>query len=387
MSGWEVVSLGEVATIARKTVEPSDVGDVTAYVGLENIKRGGALVNVKTVGDADLMSTKFRFTNEQVLFGKLRPYLAKIARPNFSGVCSTDILPISPGSRLDRDYFAHFLAHPRIVALAASRATGANLPRLSPTELAKFPLPLPPLPEQRRIAEVLDQVDALRTKRREAFAHIDDLTQSIFLSMFGDPRTNPRTWTSCELSALVAPSDRINYGVVQPGDQDDAGVPIVRVGDLMGGRVNRSSLKRISHSVESQYSRSRLRGNEILISCVGSIGNVAVVGPEDIGSNIARAIARVPVENETTRKYVAAYLRTSAVQDYFTSELRTVSQPTLNIKQIAETRVLLPPIELQGEFASRVTAVSLLKARQQGHLDDLDALFASLQDRAFRGLL
>ena len=82
---------------------------------------------------------------------------------------------------------------------------------------------------------------------------------------------------------------------------------------------------------------------------------------------------------------MAAYLSTDFVQRYFTNELRTVRQPTLNIKQLSETTVVLPPIGLQREFARRVAAVERLKAAQRASLAEMDALFASLQHRAFRG--
>jgi len=84
---------------------------------------------------------------------------------------------------------------------------------------------------------------------------------------------------------------------------------------------------------------------------------------------------------------MAAYLSTDFVQRCFTNELRTVSQPTLNIKQISETTVLLPPITLQRDFARRVTAVDVLRTAQRTALAELDALFVSLQHRAFRGEL
>lgn len=168
-----IVELASVATIERKGVDPSALPPETMYLGLEHIERGGRIIGHDTVGGAKLASTKLRFTTEHVLFGKLRPNLAKISRPNFAGVCSTDILPIRPGKDLDRDYLAHYLAQRSIVEFAASRTSGANLPRLSPTVLARFPIPLQPLPEQRRIAAVLDHADALRAKRRQVLTHFD----------------------------------------------------------------------------------------------------------------------------------------------------------------------------------------------------------------------
>ena len=81
------------------------------------------------------------------------------------------------------------------------RATGASYPAVSDRIVWESKIPLPPLPEQRRIAELLDKADALRAKRRAALAQLDTLTQSIFLNVFGDPVTNPKEWAEVALSA------------------------------------------------------------------------------------------------------------------------------------------------------------------------------------------
>jgi type I restriction enzyme S subunit len=78
--------------------------------------------------------------------------------------------------------------------------------------------------------------------------------------------------SSIALASLIREDDTINYGVVQPGDDHDEGIPLVRVGDLIEGKVRHSELKRIAPAIEAAYKRSRLRGDEILVSCVGSIG-------------------------------------------------------------------------------------------------------------------
>ena len=188
------VPLSDVAVIERDIVDSTAIGSGTLYVGLENIESGGRFVGVRPVDAGELASSKFAFTRHHLLYGKLRPYLAKIARPEFDGICSTDILPLRPGPDLDRGYLAWLLLTPEMVAYASSRATGANLPRLSPSALAEFKIPLPHLPEQRRIAEILDKADALRAKRRAALAQLDTLTRSVFFDMFGDPATNPKGW-------------------------------------------------------------------------------------------------------------------------------------------------------------------------------------------------
>jgi len=251
--------------------------------------------------------------------------------------------------------------------------------------LLSVELRLPGLDEQRRIARILDAAEALRVKRREAAAWTARLPQSLLAQTIS--RLPNELGPSCALASFVAEGDRINYGVVQPGADVDGGVPLIRAGDLVDGKVRRDKLRTIDPAVDASYRRSRLVGNEILVSCVGSIGAVAMTNPNDIGSNIVRAIARVPIASAPLRGYIAAYLGTAHVQRYFVAELRTVAQPTLNIKQIRELAVPVPPDAWLNGFATRAAAIDRLLERQLAQLTNLDALFAALQHRAFSEIL
>jgi type I restriction enzyme S subunit len=302
-----------------------------------------------------------------------------------SGCVHDGWLILSPrNENASPDFFYHLLGSDFVYAEFERRAAGATVKNLNIDLVKEVRVPLPPIAEQRRIAEVLDRAEALLAKRRAALAQLDPLAQSLFLDLFGDPATNSKGFPKKPLASLVRDDDTINYGVVQPGGDLDEGIPLVRVGDLIGGKVRHSGLKRIAPSIEAAYKRSRLRGNEILVSCVGSVGVIALADESVKGFNIARAVARIPLAETTSRLFMAAYLSTDFVQRYFTNELRTVSQPTLNIKQLSETTVVLPPIHLQHEFARRVTAVEKLKTAQRASFTELDALFATLQHRAFR---
>lgn len=263
--------------------------------------------------------------------------------------------------------------------------SGTAQPFIKPSDVKTHNVYLPSIEEQRRIASILDAADALRTKRRQAQAKLNTLTQAIFFDMFGGMSGDPSLCSP--LSELVPPEDRINYGVVQPGSDAIEGVPMIRVGDLIDGRVNHGTVKRIAADIDAQYSRSRLVGDEILLSCVGSAGVVALASPKEEGWNIARAVARIPLRKSIERDYVAAFLSGPIAQRYFDNELRTVSQPTLNIKQIKETPIPIPSTRDQADFAGRVQRVRQAQDFQRTSLEHLDALFASLQHRAFRGEL
>lgn len=249
--------------------------------------------------------------------------------------------------------------------------------------LRSLEIPLPPLDEQRRIAAILDKADALRRKRKRAVDLLDGLTQSIFLDMFGDGSNFDAT----PLASFINQDDRINYGVVQPGDEVSDGVSLVRVSDLKVGRVDHSNLRKVSQAISKKHSRSLLRGNEILISCVGSIGEIALVSPQDVGLNIARAVARVPIADELQRSFVGEYLRSPVVQRYFTKELRTVSQPTLNIKQISETLIpAVPQSQIVG-FLEKAGIVRVALDAARACAESSNFLFSSLQSSAFSGQL
>ena len=206
--------------------------------------------------------------------------------------------------------------------------------------------------------------------------------------MFGGLNARLAGWPKVALANVVRRDDHINYGVVQPGPETETGVPLVRVANLVAGDFSQQSLKKIDPSIEAQYKRSRLHGDEILVACVGSVGAVALASPRLAGANIARAVARVRIdEKKASRGYVAEFLRLPSTQRYFSAETRTVAQPTLNIKQLAETPLILPPLEEQKKFSGRVDEIARLRSLGSEHLATLDALFASLRHRAFEGAL
>jgi type I restriction enzyme S subunit len=293
VTAWPEVALQDVAILERDAVAPDAIEDGTTYVGLEHITTGGDFVNVGTVEGGDLKSTKFAFSPVHVLYGKLRPYLGKIARPDFSGVCTTEIIPIRPGRKLDRSFLVHFLRQPEQIELATARSAGANLPRLSPNELAKFKIPLPPVSEQRRIAAILDQADVLRAKRRAALAQLDEMAQALFVEMFGiDGRQAPGTVVTT-LAEVVRTGTIVTYGIVQAGDEFPGGVPYIRTGDIVNGEIRLEGLRHTDPALAAKFARSRVVEGEIVMSIRATVGTAAMV-PRDLeGANLTQGTARI----------------------------------------------------------------------------------------------
>ena len=135
---------------------------------------------------------------------------------------------------------------------------GVAMIHVTKSGMEAWKIPLPPLDEQKRIAAILDKADGLRRKRRQAIELLDTLTQSIFVEMFGDPVSGMKL---VELSELVRDGDRINYGVVQPGEEDENGVPLIRGTDIRHGSVDHAQLRTVSNTVNQRHSKSILKGD------------------------------------------------------------------------------------------------------------------------------
>ena len=389
---WPTGALDSIAILDRQSIHPSEAEAATPYLGLEHLDGDGGIDCIQTVGSAGLKSNKFQFSDRHVLFGKLRPYLRKIVRPEFSGVCSTDIIPILPKEGVSRDYLFYFLRTPDTVNLATSRCSGANLPRLSPKQLASFKIPLPPFAEQKRIAGILDAADALRAKRREALAELDTLLQSTFLDMFGDPVTNPMGWHVGRLedcfSATRAGTCCGPFGsALKKHEYVEDGIPVWGIDNVKPNQFIQERSLFITPAKFAQLRRYSVEPGDILISRAGTVGRMCVAMPAVEQSIIGSNLIRLTLNPGAMLPAYFACLYTFCGERL--PSLRASSSDRsysfLNTTRLKQLVLPVPPLNRQHRFAAIVESVEEQKTRQRAHLAELDTLFASLQSRAFRG--
>lgn len=382
---WRETQLGEVAQVERSGVAPDEIRHGTTYVGLENIKPGGGFIDIAPVAAGQLASTKFKFSSAHILYGKLRPYLAKIEAPNFAGVCSTDILPVRPGPELDRRYLLQFLRQPSLVALADSRSSGANLPRLSPNELEKFAIPLPPLPEQRRIAAILDHADTLRSERRTAEITVEKMRHSVFNQLFGDLQRFP----ICPLSELAEVRSGLTKGRRIPPGAKTRLVPYMAVLNVQDRRLNLSQVKEIE-ATEPEIEKYRLRDGDLLLTEGGDpdkLGRGTVWRaelPESIHQN---HIFNVRLHTDLVSPLVLNWITSGGYgkQYFLRSAKQTTGIASINATQLKAFPVPLVPVALQRDFLDKLAEIDRIADAAACSRNQLGALFFSLQSRAFRG--
>jgi type I restriction enzyme S subunit len=241
--------------------------------------------------------------------------------------------------------------------------TGTTRGKLTQAGAAQIVLPLPPLPEQRRIAAILDKANALRAKRRAALPQLDTLTQSIFLDMFGMPKENVKGWPLGSLMEICSPKQ---WPTISTPELTEVGFPVFGANGLIGN-----------------YTAYNHEAPTVLITCRGATcGTINVSPPRCYVTGNAMALDDPDLERITI-EYLAAVLIMRGLADTISG----TAQPQITRQGLEHVKLPLPPLSLQSVFARQIIEVERMKRQQNESLSGLDALFTSLQHRAFRGEL
>jgi type I restriction enzyme S subunit len=289
---------------------------------------------------------------------------------------------VRPGPKLHNRYFVHRLMADYHNGRLADYYTGATIKHFTGQDLARYQFPLPPLAEQRRIAAVLDQAEALRAKCRAALAQLDTLTQSLFLDLFGDPVSNPKGWLRKSFSDLGSLDRGISKHRPRNAPELLGGpYPLVQTGDVAncGGYIR---------SYKSTYSETGLKQSKMWPTgtlLITIAANIAKTGILTFDACFPDSIVGFLADDAATIEFVRVWL--SFLQAAIEEAAPESAQKNINLATLRNLAVPIPPIPLQREFARRLTAVEKLKTAQRASLAELDALFASLQHRAFKGEL
>jgi type I restriction enzyme S subunit len=275
---------------------------------------------------------------------------------------------------IDLDYLCRVLENYDVTPFV----TGTTRGKLTKAGASEIPIPVPPLPEQRRIAAVLDKTDALRAKRYQALAHLDNLEQSIFVEMFGDPVTNPMGWEVCTVGDVTA--------CIVPGRDKPKSfsgkVPWVTTEDLLHLGVTFRSGKGLGLS-QSEISEVRARvipAGSVVISCVGKLGISTIAGNDMVINQQLHSFQCDPRVNNVFLMY---FLATQSAFMY--SKASSTTLPYMNKSVCNSIPLHLPPVDLQEAFSRRISKILMVRELHQHFISRLDSMKETLQYRAFRG--
>lgn len=393
---WRRTTVGALARQRTEKVLPTRA-DTGPYVALENISSGtGQLQRVGASGTA--LSHKTRFAAGDTLFGKLRPNLRKVARANFDGVCSTDIIAVGARAGADTRYLHHLLSSERVYHHVMGDITGTKMPRTSWQRLSSFSFLCPPLTEQRAIAAVLDAIDDTIAHAETAIVRTEALRLSLLHEVLkhGIPREHdggrtvpglgviPASWNVAALGSVLR---SVVYGTNVTLSEGGAGIPVVRMGDLVDGRVNQVDLKTASAPIDPSLF---LMDGDILLNRTNSlalVGKVGYVVNLRRPSSFASYLLRLRVEpTATDSRWLFEVLHAPWTQERL-GRMATpgASQANINPTSLKSLVIAVPPLAEQRRIARLIETVRDYGGAESSRVDHLRWLKHSLADALLSG--
>lgn len=390
------VQIGDVTARAASVDPKKKFVNVFTYIDLSSVNQSQKEISdTKKLEPSEAPSRARQVVQtSDVLISTVRPNLNGVAVvPDVldGAIASTGFTVLRPiTSKILPAYLFQWVKSPLFVDDMISRATGASYPAVSDKIVRESFIPLPPLPEQRRISAILDKVDHLRTQRRESLAHLEALTQSIFDEL----TANANDWAMVPLESLVAPGkSMIRTGPfgsqLLTSEFVGDGIAVLGIDNAVSNTFEWKQRRFISEEKYEQLKRYTVHPGDLIITIMGTLGRSAVI-PADIPIAInTKHLCCITLNRElVVPEYVHAYfLQHEEAARHLRQTTKGSIMGGLNMGIIKAMPVVVPPLELQQTFAKRVTGVERLKEQHRAQLTELDTLFASLQHRAFSGQL
>ena len=330
-------------------------------------------------GDLVIASSGISFDTD----GMLRTRGAFVEREHLPLCLNTSTIRFKPkDGRSDLKFLRHWLDGSEFRGQITKLVTGSAQQNFGPTHLKALRISVPPLEEQRRIAAILDQAETLRTQRRTALALQGSLTQSLFLDMFGDPVANPKGWPTPKFGEV----GKLDRGISKHRPRNAPELlggkhPLVQTGEV-------ANCDGYIRSYTSTYSDLGLRQSKMWPAgtlCITIAANIAKTGILTFDACFPDSVVGFQADDPATVEYVRVWL--SFLQKALEDSAPESAQKNINLAILRGLSIPLPPLPLQQTFATRIAAIEALKATHRRALAALDALFASLQQRAFTGAL
>jgi len=293
---------------------------------------------------------------------------------------------VIPHENLDKQFAYYLLA--QLTRELKSSARGIAMLHLTKSGIEAHQISLPPPDEQRRIAAILGQADELRRKRRQALERVSTLSLSIFFEMFGDPSVSSIDWPTTELGAVSTFENGDRSSNYPSGDDiQESGILFLSTRNIVNDTLDLSVRSYISPAKFATLSGGKARPHDLLITLRGTLGSCCIFDGEVQDAFINAQMMIIRAGTNILPRFLHSFITLPSVKTHLLRIGSGAAVRQLTASQLSKLVLPLPPLDLQKTFVARVAEIDKLKASHGAHLAKLDALFASLQHRAFRGEL
>jgi type I restriction enzyme, S subunit len=396
---WPMVKLTEVAEVNPRCPKDIDENQVVSFVAMASASEEGLLLNEESRVLKDTKKGFTYFERNDVLLAKITPCFenGKALRPNQIsnkvGFGSTEFHVLRANvDKLDPTYLFYMLWNDAFRFIGVNAMAGAaGQKRVGTPFLKQLEIPLPPLAEQKRIAEILDKADAIRQKRQQAIKLADEFLRSVFLEMFGDPVTNPKGFPIKVLSELyVDPKNGTKCGpfgsALKREEFVDKGIPVWNMDNIsLSGNFKDEPKLWVTEEKFEEIDAYSVTDGDVIISRAGTVGKMGVVRTKYLNSLISTNLIRVRFSEDLLPEYFVALMTYCKGR---VGRLKTGPDGSfthMNTGILDKLEFPYPPIELQEKFLK-------LLADTERYLDKISPnqfseLFESLSQKAFSGQL
>lgn len=389
---WKEFKIIDIAPVSNKRV--------VSFDGRKKYIATGDLIETEIVSSTNILykgrpsRADLLLMKNEVLFAKMQATKKVIygTEKNEKYIYSTGFFILNPIKNIDYKYLYYFFVSDFFNKMKDKNCTGATQKALTLQGLRKINISLPidnsgnpDLKEQKRIVSILEEAEQLKKKREEVNKKMEELIPALFVKMFGDPATNPMGWDKGILTSFGA---SVRYGLGQPPELVDDGIPLIRATNIDRGKITPRGLIRIKKEKVPESRNAFLKVGDVLVVRSGAYtGDVAVI-KEEWKNSVAGYDLVVTPGKSFVGEFLTLFFLSSFVQNghFFNLKMRA-AQPHLNSEQVSNTPVYCPPIDLQNKFAKKIEELERQKTKQNKSLEQIDTLFNSLMQKAFSGKL
>lgn len=377
---WTYKKLGEVATFVNGYPFKPDDWEETGMpiIRIQNLNNPNAIYNYYS-GSID---ARYIVRNGDVLISWSGTLGVYEWNKNESALLNQHIFKVVFDKIPINKFFFKYAVSSRISEMK-SKVHGITMQHITKGEFDKTIIPVPPLSTQHRIVSELDLLQSLIDKQKAQLKELDTLAQSIFYDMFGDPVENEKGWEVKKLEEIVSDECPISYGIVQPGDGVENGIPVVRPVDMTHTFVYRQGLKQTTKEISNSYKRTILKGNEILLCVRGTTGLVSLATDELKGCNVTRGVTPIECNAKNDRWFVYFQFLTNAIQQHIAEYTKGIALKQINMKDVREIPFIIPPLSLQQSFASKIESIEKQKSAISKSIAETEKLFEYTMDKYF----
>jgi type I restriction enzyme, S subunit len=388
---WSFAPLGTVADIQLgKMLSPKSRTGASSFPYLRNVNVQWGRLDLSDLIEMDFDEAdreKFDLRQGDLLVCEGgEPGRSAVVEHDLPGVFfQKALMRVRPlNRRIDTRFLQRFMedaARRGTFAKDGNQVTIAHFPAV---KLNALQVPLPPLDEQRRIANVLDRADVIRRKRKETSYLTEQLLSSAFLEMFGDPVTNPKGWEVTPLGGLL--------GFLTSGSRgwaeyySDTGDLFLRIQNVGHDRLDLSDVACVRAPDSAEARRTLTAAGDVLLSITADLGRTAVV-PASVGRAFINQHLAILRPKTVNSEYLSAFLASEGGQRQVRRLNRGGVKAGLNFDDIRSVKIVLPPPDRQRAFADIKAHVRSLERQQAGAASNVEDLYSSLGRRAFRGEL